>query len=79
MTRAVTNRVKALENAIGTGRVTVYLPVHVEDEAKTVEGVLRRSGYDPAITQVVCLWLDDMVDDLFGRPGLKGCRTITVY
>lgn len=37
MTGAVQKRVMALENAIGLGRVVVYLPEYVEDQAKAVE------------------------------------------
>jgi hypothetical protein len=68
MTKAVTRRVMALENAIGTGRVTVYLPESVEDDAKAVEEALRGSGYDPATTQVASIWWDEMFDEPFAEP-----------
>ena len=68
MTRAVRKRVTALENAIGTGRVSVCLSDSVEDEAKAVEEALRAAGYDPAKTQVVSIWRADMFDEPFASP-----------
>ena len=68
MTRTVTKRVVALENAVGAGRVTVYLPEYVEDEAKAVEMALSGSGFDPTATQVVSVWRDGSIDEPFVTP-----------
>lgn len=68
MTRAITNRIRALEESTGTGRVTVYLPEHIEDVAKAVEQALRRSGYDPAKTTVASIWRDEMFEEPFAAP-----------
>ena len=66
--RAITKCVKALENAVGAGRVTVYQLKYVEDEAKAVEAALIGSGYDPVKTIVVSIWRDDMFDGPFAAP-----------
>ena len=61
-------RIQALEIQTDIGRVTVHLPKHVEDEVKAVEAALRGSGYDPATTQVVSIWQDEMFEVPFASP-----------
>ena len=64
-------RIQALEIQTDIGRVTVHLPKHVEDEVKAVEAALRRSGYDPATTQVVSVWRDEMFEEPFVAPFMR--------
>ena len=71
MTRSINRRIQALETQTNIGRVTVHLPKHVEDEVKAVEAALRGSGYDPATTQVVSVWRDEMFEEPFAAPFMR--------